>query len=128
PATRKRHDGVSVLLRIDLQGDFEITAGYELLKLDPPQAGHGVGFHLEYTTATARKAHTSLSRLLRVNEGDVYWGGRQTTTDDGRDHYDQHWVPTTARSGQLRLTRVGETAGCWVAEGGASEFQKLFEF
>ena len=128
PASRKQTGGVSLLLPVDLPGDFEITTGYEILKADQPQTGHGVGMHLECITAAKRKASTTLSRLTRVDEGDVYWTTRMTTSDDGREQYDQNWAPTTARSGQLRLVRTGAVITSWAADGPGGGFQKLFEF
>jgi serine/threonine protein kinase len=126
PRSRKKN-GVSVFLPLNLEGDFEITAGYELLPCDPPQGGHGVGFHLEYTTTLKRKAHVSVDRLTRINEGDVVWCARQEADEDGQDHYDQHHEETTARAGQLRLTRSGDTVSYWAAEDPKGEFHKLFE-
>jgi hypothetical protein len=127
PANGPPTGGVNLVLRLDLKGDFEITAGYELLAVDPPRDGHGVGFHLEFTTATARRANCSVSRITRVNEGDVYWFARMTTDDDGHDQYEQNHVETTARSGQLRLTRIGPEVTAYAADGPAGAFQKLFD-
>jgi hypothetical protein len=33
-------------IKTTLRGDFEITAGYELLRADQPKEGYGVGFEL----------------------------------------------------------------------------------
>src|SRR5947209_4616164 len=52
PANRAQKDPVGVVLDHPLKGDFEITAGYEIVHLDRPTDGWGVGFELYVMTAT----------------------------------------------------------------------------
>ncbi|HEY1379265.1 MAG TPA: protein kinase, partial [Gemmataceae bacterium] len=125
---RKSHNFAGVELPRRFVGDFEITAGYELLRADQPTTGHGVGFIVRLTTATARPSDVAFCRMTRVQEGDVYWASRMTTGEDGKPDYGvPDHTPATARSGSLRITRVGDEASFWVADDDSGEFRKLFQ-
>jgi hypothetical protein len=123
--SRKRVDPAGVLLRLDVPGDFEVTAGYEILQADRPIAGHGVGFEIYLTTATLRKEELGLSWLSRVNEGEVYVGTRATTGDDGKPNFASHFADALAKSGRMRVIRCDQEATFFAAED-STPFRKLF--
>ena len=125
PQNRRRTDYAGVLLPYPLQGDFEITTGYEILHANRPEQGHGVGFSLYLTTATALRGGLGFERLSRSNEGEVFLSTRMTTTPDGNEQYHHNFHETTSKSGRLRLVRTGAEVSFFAADG-AGEFRKVF--
>lgn len=109
-----------------LDGDFEITAAYEILHADQPTEGYGVGFEL--FVHTLPEQGIGVYRVARVKQGDVYMVSRNRRNDDGKIEYRQAYRPTTARAGRLRLTRAGSKATAWAAEPAADAFERLAEF
>ncbi len=125
PAQRKEKGAVGLELNSPLDGDFEITVGYEILKVDRPRVGEfGAGFELWLMTATATKESLGCYRLLRVPDGDVFASTR-TTTVDGKRHGQQHFDKASSMAGQLRLTRQGNKATCWASEKTGGPFREL---
>jgi hypothetical protein len=111
-----------------IKGDFEITAGYEILSADRPTAGNGVGFLLWLRTDTAANDAVGFHRLTRVEEGDVYLLNRNTTGSDGKRQAKRKIISTTTTSGQLRLQRTGTDVAFWAAEGESADFRELHRF
>src|SRR5213076_1002866 len=62
---------VGLEMHTTLRGDFEITAGYELLRVEEPTDGYGVGFELFAHTVHSPQQGLGVYRVARVNEGDV---------------------------------------------------------
>ncbi len=119
-----------VALKTSVHGDFEITAGYELVQANPPRRGKGVGFELYLTLDNPRREALG---LLRARWSD---GGEGYTPMHNVDRVGaprQYYAPPTpadgpeplSKTGRLRITRVGTTATFWVAEGNAAEFREL---
>jgi hypothetical protein len=124
-ATRQRVEPVGVRLSLKVAGDFEITTSYQILHAEQPKEGHGVGFELCLTTETHDNEAITLSRLSRVNEGEVYVGTRITTNDDGTKNHLSHFAEATGNSGQLRIVRTGKKVTCFAAEADM-QFRELF--
>ena len=122
-----RTEGVGLQLDARIKGNFEVTAGFEILHADKPTAGHGVGFELYIVTDTPTNESLGLLRATRVNEGEVYLTSR-ITSRDGKREYFHNFTPTTSKSGYLRLTRAGREARLWAADGAAGTFQELNHF
>src|SRR5262249_21854684 len=59
--------------------------------------------------------------------GDVYMVSRNTIRD-GQRQYLQKYFPTSAASGRLRITRAGEEAALYAAEGPAGDFRELCRY
>lgn len=116
--------------KFTLRGDFEITAGFEITKLDDPDAGYGVGPSLYIATNSPAEDAATVSRLKRVKEGDVFstHSASNVAQPDGNPKR-QHSVKmfdTTATTGRLRLVRTGKTLRYLVSEGGPeAEFREL---
>jgi hypothetical protein len=108
-----------------LQGDFEITAGYEILSADQPTQGHGVGFEFFAHTVHVPQQGFGVYRMTRVGEGDVYFVSRSYLNPDGSPGWQQESIPTTAKAGRLRITRSGTKATAWAAEGTSDRFKVL---
>src|SRR5262249_28486074 len=94
---------------VPLIGDFEFTATYELLSAQQPVKGYGVGVNLTIQDKQQRKIFAKVSRVNRPNVGSVYFAEHWPP-------YDARTRPSDAKSGQLRLTRVGETLYFLVSE------------
>jgi hypothetical protein len=124
PAERGSPDRVGLELEAPIKGDFEVTAGYELLRADQPSTGYGVGFELFVETATPTQEALGLYRVARVKQGNVYMVSRNGDEGGTRTHR-QKYIPTTATSGRLRVTRAGRQATLWAAEGAAEDFVEL---
>jgi serine/threonine protein kinase len=126
PAKRKECDPVGLRLTSRVKGDFEITASYEIIQADRPTSGHGVGVQLYLMTDTPTDEALDLLRTTRVAEGNVYVGNRMTTAQDGNRHQLQYFQ-TSAKTGQLRITRTQGEAILWAAEG-AGDFRPLCRY
>jgi len=124
PARRKEKGAVGLELKSPIEGDFEITVGYEILKIDQPRGPFGAGFEVWLQTATATKEALGCYRLLRVPEGDVFASTRLTTVD-GKRQGPQNYDPASSLAGQLRLTRKGNKATCWASEKTGGPFREL---
>jgi DNA-directed RNA polymerase subunit RPC12/RpoP len=127
PAQGQQTDRVGLELATRLKGDFEITIGYELQKAGPPIDGHGVGVELFIDLDTPTRENLGLMRVSRVNESEVYLFDHEVM-EDGKPKYNiSTSSPTTARSGRLRISRVGTTAICEAAEGEAGKFEEVVD-
>jgi len=116
--------------KFTLRGDFEITAGFEITKLDDPDGGYGVGPSLHIATSSPAADAATVSRLKRVKEGDVFSTHSATNVaqSDGKPKrkHSVKMFDTTAMTGRLRLVRAGKTLRYLVSEGGPeAEFREL---
>jgi hypothetical protein len=127
PAGRQGREVVGVLLAAHVTGDFEITAGYELVQVDRPKAGFGPGFEFYVMTATPTREAIGFSRVANAEEGDVYVCSRMTT-QDGRRRYTNKFYDAAGKSGRLRLTRAGGEVTFWAAEGASDDFRELHRY
>jgi len=123
PANQARRHRTGLELKTLVTGNFEITAGYEILAGDQPENGYGVGFEMFLYTASPAQDRVGLYRLNRPVEGEAYMLGRGKT-ENGKPEHKNMCAPTTARSGQLRLTRRGAEVTAWAAEG-PGPFQEI---
>lgn len=120
--TRYRETGLCP--PFDIQGDFEIVAGYETLQVDEGQGatfeiylqtqpGEALAFHRTFDSAG--RGGFFITRLTTINGKRQDMPGVRTTTP----------VNVSSKLGQLRIARVGGEAGLSCAEGGG-DFRELF--
>jgi hypothetical protein len=128
PRDRKQMDRVGLEMPTRLRGDFEITAGYEILQVEQPVKGHGVAFALLVETDSSRDDVVELTRTTRVGEGEVYNCARISTDDAGQRTYNHQFPPASGERGRLRLTRSGREVTLSAAEGDAGEFTELARY
>ena len=106
----------------NITGDFEITATYELLSLEPPTEGN-VGINLTINTLQTQ-TFAEVGRFLRAREGNVYesdfWIGTNRTP--GKNF---RWRPALARVGKLRLAREGGVLSSFGTDGPKNEFKTI---
>jgi Protein kinase domain len=127
PPQRPTTDPVGVILTAPVTGDFEVTAGYELLQNPPPRAGWGAGFEIYIMTATQGQEAIGFSRVLRVDGANVYLCQRMYF-EDGKRQYRQKFFPAPARAGRMRVTRKGAEVTFWAADAGTGDFEELARF
>jgi RNA polymerase sigma factor (sigma-70 family) len=125
-ANAEQTQRIGIRLDRPVQGDFEITAGYEIVRADQPENGHGVGVCLIADLASAQGEVLELMRAGRVNEGQVY-GCCRKTVESGKENFFHRWHPTASRAGHLRITRMGGELTYSVREGGADTFKELLK-
>lgn len=107
-----------------LEGDFEITAGFDLVKADAPEVGMGVGANL-YIMAEGSLNGATLRRCVAPDGQEaffVHWALRQA---DGSRRADAMYVSAQSREGKLRLARTGTKLSYLVAEGDDLEFREI---
>ena len=119
PAEGSRSPAWGIRTTFSLSGDFELTATYEFLTVEPPAkgGGSGVSFNLEPTAEQTKFA--KLGRLLRPKE-DLYLAEYRTkppTPGTG-----QLTEKTATRIGMLRFQRQGTRLRYLVADQPAAIF------
>ncbi len=132
PPGNNVRSAVGMRLQSPIQGDFEITVGYEMLQADVPRAGFGVGFSIYLATDSPTKDAVEFFHFVRPSGSEAYGCSRLTTSPEGRrgsmpglDLQDQ---PVLGRAAQMRITRVGSQAVLSAARADSSDFKKLYEF
>jgi hypothetical protein len=112
----------------NIRGDFEITAGYEILRADRPTKGYGVGFELFAHIVKNPQQGLGMYRMVRTQDGEIYLVSHNYFDAAGKPKYDQTAVPTTIRAGRLRIARTGEEATASAAEGNDGPFRELAHY
>jgi serine/threonine-protein kinase len=117
-----------VVLRSPVKGNFEVTAGYEIVQAERPLAGQGVGFEVWLTLQSPDREALSMIRVKKVDGQEIY-GANRAIDQDGRRRYFFQAIPieNAGPAGQLRITRQEKVAAFWVAEGVGGEFRKLHQ-
>jgi hypothetical protein len=125
PAVRPKLEPVGILLAAPVSGDFEITAGYELLKVDmPDKPGAMAGLEIYLMTATPTQEAVGFYRVVANAGGDMFQCTRMTYEGDRR-RYKNSYAPATSKAGRLRLTRAGSEVVFWAADGPGADFQEV---
>jgi serine/threonine protein kinase len=108
---------------IAVQGDFEITMSFELLKMPGPENAGTSGAKL-HLILDAAKYKAGFSRVLTP------WGGSRLTAWLSRPGQKQLFegFPNEALSGRLRLVRTGPTLSYFFSQDPDTDFTLLKEF
>jgi hypothetical protein len=112
-----------------IQGDFEVTMGYQLLSAEKPPSGKASELFIWlffWDEATGLKETITLSRSVRPGAGDQFSIYHGKGKDDDFKTTMKHF-PAQARAGKLRLKRTAATVSCLVAEAGVQDFTLLDE-
>lgn len=113
-------------IRPAVEGDFEITLNYKIIRVEQPDAGYGSGVAMfVQTDSPGKEAATLAVNLPRKGEMRVA-ADRRTTDAAGKRPPNTKWkaVGDAAREGRLRLTRT-ETKLRYEAAIGGGEFQEV---
>jgi hypothetical protein len=108
----------------EIQGDFEITASYELLGAEEPDVGMGVGANF-YMLARGGRHSASLRRCVNPDGEQVYFVSCVLPDESGNRSLNVKFFPAETRSGQLRLARNGSSLRYLVAEEKEDRFREL---
>jgi serine/threonine protein kinase len=128
PGFHGERPDTGVILSVGVKGDFEITAGFEILQEPAPgEAGlPQTRLTLDAGADRAKNTVTALSRRVENGAGSQFltWMIRW---DEEAGKHDSAWgaFPTRASTGRLRLARSGSVVSYYVAEGPDGEFTLL---
>jgi hypothetical protein len=127
----KQRPMVGVNTDLPVQGNFEITVSYEILR--EPDHADGVNPAMKLWLMGVVNNHQDnpavVGRIIHKS-GEPRYTMWQTLWDrqDQQNHTRGEQVPTRAKSGRLRLVRTGTMLRYYAAEGADGEFQLLQEF
>lgn len=122
PASDAPLPPAGLLTQFRVRGDFEITAGFEIVGLTPPATGYGSGASL-FVLCNSRDGAT-VARFAMPKAGEAIVTDRMSPAGLSGDKHDVQTAPTRSKSGKLRLAREGATLRYLFSEGGA-EFQEV---
>jgi hypothetical protein len=122
----KEHPPTGLATGIVVQGDFEITLSFTILKEPEPENAGPIGtrFGLLVGIGTQPKDVARVTRSVNPSVGTqfVAW-----TNADGGEKHIPNSRPTTATSGRLRLVRSGPNLAYYAAEEESNDFIFLQE-
>jgi hypothetical protein len=104
-------------------GDFEVSAGFEVLNIQPPKDGYGAtcGICVE-GQGTAGSVSLSRGETPGKKGGYVVSRGQP---DGGQTKYDTNYFPSSAKVGRLMLRRENDEVICLTADLPTGELQEL---
>jgi len=124
PTNGRQTYGWGVVGNFGLSGDFEVTAGYELLTVDRPVRGSGAGVALNLQPDEQRSKWAKIGRFVRP-DGKACYAAECWTKKKSPKHYHQRFVPTDARGGKLRLERKESLLRFLAADAPGDAFQEI---
>ena len=128
PAGQLPRANLGVATQFHASGDFEITVGYEIIRVDPPKAGR-VGFYVNLQTNSPTKDSVSFFRMMLADGKDVYRSGRRKVSLQGKvENPTSDYIPAGGKSGQLRIVRTGGNVVLSAAEEPDSPLRELFRW
>ena len=122
----KNKPGVGFLPTLKVHGDFEVSASYELLSVDPPKAGAGAGADL-YILAEKSLHAASFRRCVSPAGEDAFFVHVTTRDKNGKRRPQYHYFPAEGKNGLMSLRRTGTTLQFLVTEGDGDECRKIHE-
>jgi hypothetical protein len=107
-------------------GDFEFSAGYELINIQTPKTGYGVTCGI-VVDSKGPAGTISLGRGETIGQGPAYVVSRGQPDPDavGRTKYDGSNYPAKAKTGRLILRRENKDVICLAADGPQEEPREL---
>ena len=127
-ASQERGSRISpagVRLSFLLEGDFEITAGYEGLAIDPLPGGQPVGVALNLVVKPDYQKFAKLGRFLHANAGHAYLA--ESFLKNEPLEMPLRMAATEAKSGQLRVIRSGAKLHFLVADEPPNPFRVIHQ-
>src|SRR5262245_5438591 len=83
---RKAQGSVGVATGFPVRGDFEVTASFDLLRVEKPTAGFGAGVSLYALADSDAKDAVSLARLVLKDGKEVFVADRMRQATGKEDH------------------------------------------
>jgi hypothetical protein len=109
--------------RFVIRGDFEITAGFQLLDVPKPDQGQGAGVKISIKDSHGEWA--SLQRIHLSKRGQVFSAHRAVKQPDDKYKHSSEIQPTESKTGKLKLVRKKDQLTYLVAEDDSSEFTEV---
>ena len=111
---------------LPIQGNFEITAAFQILEAETPTDGFGVGVTLYLQKVPPRDEGATLCRFVRAKDKQILFWDRSIVRPGEETKFDGGSAPCTARDFCLRLKRTGTTLRYQWAPGTEGEdFQEI---
>ena len=113
-------EGYGIKTNFGLQGDFEVTVAFEILRADTPSSDNGIGLSLFLFRGKAGGG-TQIARLAMANLSQVVsWDWWKSNPHQGGE------VPCTDNVGRMRLKRIGATVHyLWAPGTQGDNFKKI---
>jgi serine/threonine protein kinase len=109
-----------------IQGDFEITIGFEMLKEpEPTHTGQGTGVFVGVDLNTEEYNRATLTRGMGEGGQFTTWFQLTSAGSDNPREEELKSFPTAATTGRLRIVRTDAILSYQVAEGFKNEFTLL---
>jgi hypothetical protein len=124
-AGKKEANTPGIATNFKIHGDFEITGAYEILNVDRPAEGYGVGVSLYAAIDPDTNDAISLARRLTKDGNTAFLSNRMKRGAKAPDRVQSR--ASTALTGALRLKRVGSKIRFLVSEPGTTEFVQMAE-
>jgi hypothetical protein len=126
PSNQSQGFGVTLnTANVRIEGDFEVTAEFDLAELTPPESGYASGIQLRL------ELDDPMSRLLHIcrrafPDGTSGFAVYNVWQQDGVRKDEGGIVPSDVMAGRLRTTRTGSVATWSFAPEGSDEFQEIY--
>lgn len=127
PNTRAETKPVGVRTKFGAQGNFEITATYEVLRLERPDSGWGTGVFLALANGSPAGDVARIGRVLDPNNKPVFKWDRVDQKSPGAASREGGQVPGKGSAGRLQLVRNGSKLSFFVADGPDADFVLVHE-
>jgi len=126
PRDRKYLAPVGVRTSLPVQGNFEITAVFQILEAETPTDGFGVGVTVYVQKAPPRDEGATLCRFVRAKGKQILFWDRSIVRPGEETKFDGGSSPCTANEFRLRLKRQGTTLHYqWAAGTAGEDFQEI---
>jgi hypothetical protein len=125
PGYPAQRPSVGLFFNSTVQGNFEITARFELLKEPSPEdaGNNATRVTLGILLDTPERNEAAVSRRMIAKGATQFFSFLIMDTEaKGKAQPKLDTVPTNARTGRLRLARIDSTLYCYASEGADEEF------
>ncbi len=112
----KKSGAVGVAPRARIRGDFEISSSFEIVRVDKPKTGYGVGVGLILEFDSPQKDAITIERFLMPEEGEVFCSTKINVVDEKKNYFPKR-SPATSKSGKFLVTRKGSSVSIKYADG-----------
>lgn len=109
-----------------IEGDFEITIGYQLADVATPDKGDGAGVMLALVTVDEPPITINMAHRRQRNDESVF--GTNVWTTSGKKmkgNFKKYAVAPTITGGKLCIVREGSVLRFLVAEGSGDDYRQL---
>jgi hypothetical protein len=117
PGNRKDKGPVGVATTMVIEGDFELTAAFEILDAPEPPSGFGAGVSLWVQFATPKYEAASVSYLRAPKKGTRFVGDKEFIDEDGTQKHNTNTLSAKSNVGRIRLRRTGDELTYLAADG-----------